>query len=79
MLQKRLSLPPILYYCLHNHLFGMQPVQTLEEAVEQAVAQRVEAERKVLEAEYYQRETALLETITRLEANIAAVPQTKKK
>lgn len=57
----------------------MQPVQTLEEAVEQAVAQRVEAERKVLEAEYSQRETALLETITRLEANIAAAPQTKKK
>ena len=29
-------------------------MQTLEEAVEQAVAQRVEAERKVLEAEYHQ-------------------------
>lgn len=57
----------------------MQPVQTLEEAVEQAVAQRVEAERKVLEADYHQREAALLETITRLEANIAAAPPTKKK
>ena len=57
----------------------MQPVQTLEEAVEQAVAQRVEAERKVLEAEYVQREAALLEKIARLEANIAAAPPTKKK
>ena len=57
----------------------MQPVQTLEEAVEQAVARRVEAERKVLEAEYHQREAALLETITRLEANITAAPPSKKK
>ena len=57
----------------------MQPVQTLEEAVEQAVAQRVEAERKVLEAEYRQREADFLEKIARLEANIAAAPPTKKK
>lgn len=57
----------------------MQPVQTLEEAVEQAVAQRVEAERKILEAEYRQREAALLEKITSLEANIAAAPPTRKK
>ena len=62
-----------------TRLFGMQPVQTLQEAVEQAVAQRVEAERKILEAEYQQREAALLETITRLEANIAAGPLIKKK
>lgn len=57
----------------------MQPVQTLDEAVEQAVAQRVEAERKVLEADYHQREAALLETVARLEASIAAAPLAKKK
>lgn len=57
----------------------MQPVQTLDEAVKQAVAQRVEAERKVLEADYHQREAALLETVARLEASIAAAPLAKKK
>ena len=57
----------------------VQPVQTLEEAVEQAVAQRVEAERKVLEAEYHQREAALLDTVTQLEAKLAATPASKKK
>ena len=57
----------------------MQPVQTLEEAVEQAVAQRVEAERKVLESEYHQREAALLETVTQLEAKLAAGSTIKKK
>ncbi|DBA82057.1 hypothetical protein WJX77_010615 [Trebouxia sp. C0004] len=56
-----------------------KPVQTLEEAVEQAVAQRVEAERKILESEYYQREVALLDTVARLEASIAAAPPAKKK
>jgi Trp operon repressor len=54
-------------------------VQTLEEAAEQAVAQRVEVERKILESEYYQREVALLDTVTRLEASIAAAPPAKKK
>lgn len=57
----------------------LQPVQTLEEAIEQAVAQRVEAERKVLEAEYHQREADLLATIARLETSIAAAPPPKKK
>ena len=56
-----------------------QPVQTLEEAVEQAVAQRVEAERKILESEYHQREAALLDTVARLETSIAATPPPKKK
>lgn len=65
--------------CKKIYMFDLQPVQTLEEAVEQAVAQRVEAERKILEAEYQQREAALLETITRLETNIAAASPTKKK
>ncbi len=54
-------------------------MQTLEEAVEQAVAQRVEAERKILESEYHQREVALLDTVARLEASIAAAPPAKKK
>ena len=62
-----------------KHCSYLQPVQTLEEAVEQAVAQRVEAERKVLEAEYHQKEATLLETVARLEASIAAAPPVKKK
>ena len=57
----------------------VQPVQTLDEAVEQAVAVRVEAERKDLEAEYHQREASLMEKISHLEASLAAPPPPTKK
>lgn len=56
----------------------LQPVQTLDEAVEQAVALRVESERKKLAAEYQQREASLLSRISQLETSLAA-PTPKKK
>lgn len=56
----------------------MQPVQTLDEAIEQAVALRVESERKTLEAEYKQREAILLDRISHLETSLAVPPSKKK-
>ena len=57
----------------HLHTW-LQPVLTLDEAIEQAVAKRLEAERLVLQTQYQTREAALLETISSLETRLQAAP-----
>ena len=53
----------------------LQHVLNLDEAIEQAVAKRLEAERIVLETQYQTKEAALLETIRSLEARLQAGPK----
>ena len=55
----------------------LQPVLNLDEAIEQAVAKRLEAERIVLQTQYQTKEAALLETISSLEARLQAGPKKK--
>ena len=55
----------------------LQPVLNLDEAIEQAVAKRLEAERLVLQTQYQSKEAALLETISSLEARLQTGPSKK--
>ncbi len=57
----------------------MQKPATLDEAIEQMVAVRLEAEKEALERAYKEREQVLLEKLSKLEESAKKPPSSAKK